>query len=120
MKNTQNRIIKILNLLIGGLLSLSIFSIVWLATYPLRLESRINIGSTIPEAIKAIGSSPDREDSIPIYCYDGSAYQGTEICSPSKKPCAVKYLQWKAGIDTWLVLGVNKENKICTKGIGET
>ncbi len=120
MTKATNKILNRIVKAIGGVFLLCIAYIVLLSTYSVRLESRISIGENISESIEIIGSSPDREGNLPVFCSEGNQYQGAEICASALNSCAVKYIEWKVGIDTWLVLGVDKNNHVCSKAVGDT
>jgi len=92
-------------------------AIIWFAAWPNRLVSRVNLGMTRAETIAAVGRAPDKEEKDFTFCREGATWYGN--CDEVRKSKAVSFLVWKAGVDSWVVVGFDGGGKVSYRGQGD-
>ena len=90
---------------------------VWFATWPNRLVSRVQLGMTRAETITVIGRAPDKEERILSFCREGATWYGD--CDEVRKSNSASFLVWKAGVDSWVVVGFDAGGKVSYRGQGD-
>jgi hypothetical protein len=111
------KVVKLLERLVG-LSILAIFvAVVLYAIYPAFVESKLEIGMNKSVVLSTVGKEPLWEQSQLELC---SKHQWYGNCEAALKSNASQYLVWKLGIDTYLVVGLDKKSNLVFKGLGDT
>ena len=96
------------------ILAISVAGLGWLFLWPGDPFSHVSIGMSRAEAIAMVGTPPRKEDKTLPFCHEGApAYQD---CEKIKKSGAVYFLLWKVGIGSWMVVGLDANDKVCFRG----
>jgi hypothetical protein len=97
-------------MLLGFLLVLGL--IIWEASYPLRIISRITPGMPVDKAVALIGSAPWKTQSVSEFCHDHKQGMLLGACKALPAAGAEKVLLWREGIDTIIVVGINPAGQV--------
>jgi hypothetical protein len=93
------------------ILVISVAGLAWLFLWPGDTFSQVSIGMSRAEAIATVGTPPSKEDKTLPFCREGAApYRD---CEEIKKTGAVYFLLWKVGIGSWMVVGLDANDRVC-------
>ena len=96
------------------ILAISVAGLAWLFLWPGDPFSHVSIGMSRAQAIATVGSPPRKEDKTLPFCRDGATpYRD---CEEIKKSAAVTFLLWKVGIGSWMVIGLDANDRVCFRG----
>jgi hypothetical protein len=96
------------------ILVISVAGLAWLFLWPGDKFSQVSIGMSRAEAIATVGTPPRKEDKALSFCREGATpYRD---CDEIKKTGAVYFLLWKVGIGSWMVIGLDANDKVCFRG----
>ena len=96
------------------ILVISLAGLAWLFLWPGDKFSEVNIGMSRAEAIATVGSPPRKEVTVLPFCREGETpYRD---CDEIRKSRAVYFLLWKVGIGSWMVIGLDANDKVCFRG----
>ena len=96
------------------ILAISVAGLAWLFLLPGDSFSQVRIGMSRAEALAIVGTSPRKEVKTLPFCNEGAApYRD---CEDIKKTGAVRYLLWKVGIGSWMVIGLDANDRVCFRG----
>lgn len=111
------KVVKYLGRFVGlSLLAVFVAAILY-AMYPALVESQLEIGMNKSVVLSTVGKEPLWEQSELELC---SKHQWYGNCEVALKSNAAHYLVWKLGIDTYLVVGLDKDSNLVFKGLGDT
>ncbi len=90
---------------------------VYAISYPKIVESKLELGMDKSEVISLIASNNfDDTTNLKKLC-STNQWQG---CKSALSSGSATYLSWSVGIDTFIVVGFNKNNKLIYKSFGDT
>ena len=96
------------------ILSISVAGLAWLFLWPGDQFSQVSIGMSRAQAIAIVGTLPRKEDKTLPFCREGATpYRD---CEEIKKSGAVYFLLWKVGIASWMVVGLDANDRVCFRG----
>jgi hypothetical protein len=96
------------------ILAISVAGLAWLFLWPGDPFSQVSIGMPRAQAIATVGSPPRKEDKTLPFCREGATpYRD---CEEIKKTGAVTFLLWKVGIGSWMVIGLDANDRVCFRG----
>lgn len=96
------------------ILAVSVAGLAWLFLWPGEPFSQVKIGMSRAEAIATVGTPPRNEDKALPFCRDGAALY--RDCDEIRKSDAVYFLLWKVGIGSWMVVGLDANDRVCFRG----
>ncbi len=111
------KVVKLLDWVVGLSLLAVVMAVILYAIYPSFVESQLEIGMNKSAVLSAVGKEPLWEQSQLELC---SKHQWNGNCEAALKSNAANYLVWKLGIDTYLVVGLDKNSILVFKGLGDT
>jgi hypothetical protein len=106
-----------INLVVVAIVLVVVGAFFWFASWPHRLVSRVQLGMTRAETIAAIGRAPDKEERILAFCRQGATWYGN--CDEVRASKSALFLVWKAGVDSWVVVGFDAGGKVSYRGQGD-
>ncbi len=80
---------------------------------PFSINSKIENGMYKEDVVTIVGREPDYENSQPDVCWSGG-------CDEIIQSGSSKYLIWSFGIDTLLIVGLDKNYKVIYHRIGDS
>ena len=93
------------------ILVIGMAGLAWLFLWPADTFSQVKIGMTRSEAIATVGMPPRKEDKALPFCREGATpYRD---CDEIRISGAVYFLLWKVGIGSWMVVGLDANDKVC-------
>ena len=93
------------------ILVIGVAGLAWLFLWPGDTFSQVKIGMSRSEAIATVGTPPRKEDKALPFCREGATpYRD---CEEIRKSGAVYFLLWKVGIGSWMVVGLDANDKVC-------
>ena len=96
------------------ILVIGVAGLAWLFLWPADTFNQVKIGMTRSEAIATVGMPPRKEDKALPFCREGATpYRD---CEEIRKSGAVYFLLWKVGIGSWMVVGLDANDKVCYRG----
>ena len=96
------------------ILVIGVAGLAWLFLWPADRFSQVKIGMSRSEAIATVGTPPRKEDKALPFCREGATpYRD---CEEIRKSGAVYFLLWKVGIGSWMVVGLDVNDKVCYRG----
>ena len=96
------------------ILVISAAGLAWLFFWPGDTFSQVKIGMSRAQVIAAVGTTPRKEDKLLPFCREGATpYRD---CDEIRKSGAVYFLLWKVGIGSWMVIGLDANDKVCFRG----
>lgn len=97
-----------------AILAISVAGLAWLFLWPGDRFSQVEIGMSRAEAIATVGTPPRKEGGTLAFCREGATpYRDCEHISKSG---AVYFLLWKVGIGSWMVVGLDANDRVCFRG----
>lgn len=93
-------------------------SIVLSILQPMKLADRIKTGMSEAEVVQAVGQAPAETNSNFPACAEKSG-DWTGDCASVMRSGATKFLIWKFGVDTVLVVGIGADAKVVFSGVGD-
>ena len=85
--------------------------------YPMYLESQAKIGMDRQEVLSNLEGKDYRLSEELPFC-KSDAWLGD--CEGARNSDSIEFLRLKMGIDSWLVVGFNREGKVSFVGRGDT
>lgn len=96
------------------ILAISVAGLAWLFLWPGDRFSQVEIGMSRAEAIATVGTPPRKEGGTLAFCREGATpYRD---CEDIRKSGAVYFLLWKVGIGSWMVVGLDANDRVCFRG----
>ncbi len=111
------KVVKLLESFLGLSLLAVLVAVVLYAIYPAIVESQLEIGMNKSVVLSTVGKEPLWEQSQLELC---SEHQWHGSCEAALQSNAAHYLVWKLGIDTYLVVGLDENQNLVFKGVGDT
>ena len=96
------------------ILAVSVAGLAWLFLWPGEPFSQVKIGMSRAEAIATVGTPPRNEDKALPFCRDGATLY--RDCDEIRKSGAVYFLLWIVGIGSWMVIGLDANDRVCFRG----
>ncbi len=117
MLYTINRLFVLIEKILKWFLIITLTSIVIIIVFktsePFIIESKIMPGMSRNELINLVGRNPNYESVKPDFCQFSD-------CSSLIHSGSSKYLIWMYGIDTTLIVGLDKYSKVIFYSVGDT
>jgi hypothetical protein len=96
------------------IIAVSLAGFAWLFLWPDESFNDVKIGMSRAEAVAAIGIPPRKEDKMLAFCPEGAT--AVRDCDEIRKSGAVYFLLWKVGIGSWMVVGLDRNDRVCFHG----
>ena len=109
---------KLLLILAALAVSLVVAAIIYSAVlYPMYLESQARLGMDRQEVLSNLKDKDYRLSEDLAFCANGAWFGDCEAANDSD---SIEFLILKVGIDTWLVVGFNDQDKVSFVDTGDT
>ena len=112
MNPGYKKITEVLQKLVFAMLALILLLTIWLAVKPAYLLDKIRLGMSDQQVIAILGKPTEFSP-----CDLGTK---PNDCEPPNSRCAEKLRFWKVGIDTWIAVGLDKNQRVCTRHLFDT